>query len=80
MRYILKNRMLSRGYRNYLRYENIKALLDNKYKIDYSYSTYLYSCDLTNTWLNYYDNRCPRCDRLKFEIQCDECGYREELI
>jgi len=69
---------VSHGYRNYIRCENIKAILDCKYKAEYSYMSF-YSSKNWKIWNEYYENRCPTCG-YKLELyegcyHCRECGY-----
>jgi hypothetical protein len=83
---------VSHGYRNYIRCENIKAILDCKYKAEYSYLSY-YSSKNWKIWNEYYENRCPICGHLGFIsgytklgnklepfegcYRCHICGYKK---
>lgn len=70
------------GYRNYLRCENIKAILDNSYKPDYRIDAYHLS-NLRDIYNDYYFYRCIVCyNRLElFEgcYICRQCGYSKSV-
>jgi hypothetical protein len=77
--------LISKGYRNYLRCENIRAILDWKYKPDYSFQSYYNSVFMKNYSNTFGDvenkqgDECPMCG-YELEIfegcyRCCNCGY-----